>query len=384
MRRSHIVARPIMKFHARLLREALASIRSQPVASVLTAVVVAGLCVAALLTTGRTVAAEQAVLAKLDSVGTRTIIVRADLEAGITTDLLDRMDAVEGVEALAGFGPVIDARNAAVRGGLRVPVRRGYGVIGGNPLTRPESRAGMEELAIASREAKRAAGLLDGIGGVRTDAGQGFAVRSGLTVPSHLRFLEPLIVVPSSSPGKLAGSDPHAPLAVIVVLVKSPPEVVAVEAVVRSMLKPPEHSTVTVETSAQLAAIRSAIGGQLGSHGRATVLGILIVSAVLVAFTMLGLVTMRRKDFGRRRALGATRSLIARLIVSQVALLSLAGAITGTTASLVWLGVTGDPIPDIQFILALSTLGVVAAVLGSIAPAVAAASRDPLHELRVP
>ena len=58
-----------------LLREAVASARSQLVASVLTVVVIAGLCVAALLTSGRTVAAEEAALAQLDAVGTRSIVI---------------------------------------------------------------------------------------------------------------------------------------------------------------------------------------------------------------------------------------------------------------------------------------------------------------------
>jgi hypothetical protein len=72
--------------------------------------------------------------------------------------------------------------------------------------------------------------------------------------------------------------------------------------VVFGLLAGIDPGSVTVETSQQLADIRAAISGELGAHGRATVLGILATSALLVAANLLGLVVMRRKDFGRRRA----------------------------------------------------------------------------------
>src|SRR5690606_12673239 len=61
--------RAMTRFWVALLREAIASARGQPVASLLTVAMVAGMCTAVLLTTGRTVAAEQAVLAELDAAG---------------------------------------------------------------------------------------------------------------------------------------------------------------------------------------------------------------------------------------------------------------------------------------------------------------------------
>lgn len=365
-----------------LLREATAAARSQPVASLLTVAMVAGMCAATLLTTGRTVAAEQAVLAEVDAAGTRSIVVRAGKNAGLTVTLLDRLRTVEGVEAAAGFGPIVDAHNAAVPGAPPVAVRNAYGTIGDNPMQPPDHPA--HRAALASTAAARALGLHDGTGALHTDHHTEVLVTGELTVPDHLRFLEPLVVVPSSAPGSASGVDPDAPLTMLVVLAASPPEVAAVEEVVRSLLDAPDPGSVTLETSAGLAAVRAAVGGELGTYGRSTVLAILAVSTVLVAVNLLALVTMRRKDFGRRRALGATRSLIVTLLLGQVAILAVAGAALGTAASLAGLAAVGDPLPGARFTAAIAVAGVLVAALAALPPAVIAARRDPLHELRVP
>ena len=66
-----------MTRHGELIREAIATARSQPVASALTVFMVAGMILAVMLTTGRTVGAEQEVLGSIDSAGTRSITIRA-------------------------------------------------------------------------------------------------------------------------------------------------------------------------------------------------------------------------------------------------------------------------------------------------------------------
>ena len=205
-----------------------------------------------------------------------------------------------------------------------------------------------------------------------------------LSVPEHLRFLEPLVVVPAGTPDHPAGLDRQAPLALVVVLAASPPEVAVVEATVRSLLVDTEPDTVTVETSAELAAIRTAVSGELGSHARSTVLGILAIAALLVAVNLFSLVTMRRRDFGRRRGLGATRSLITGLLVCQVTLLAAVGAVIGTVGTVGFLVATGNPLPGGRFTVALLLASVLTAALAAIPPAALAARRDPLHELRVP
>jgi len=365
-----------------LLREALAVARSQPVASVLTIVMVAGMCAAALLTTGRTVAAERAALAHIDAAGTRSVIVRADPSAGLTVAVLDRLRTVEGIEALAGFGPIVDGRNAAVPGAPKVPVRTYYDPRGDLPVVSgsdASSSSPSEVRAVASVAATKALGLYDGTGAVLLDDGRVIVVAGRIDVPAHLTFLDPLVLIGSRIEG-----DRSAPLALLVVLARTPAEVAAVEQAVRGLLGPVDPEGVTVETSAELASIRAAVSGELGSYGRATVLVILAVAALLVAVNLLGLVAMRRKDFGRRRALGASQVLIVGLVLAQVTLLAAAGAIAGTGVCLLGLVVAGEPVPGVAFTVAVAVAAVLTATLAAVVPAVVAARRDPLHELRVP
>lgn len=366
-----------------LFREAVAAARSQLVASLLTVAMVAGMCTAALLTAGRSVAAERAVLEQFDAVGTRSIVVRASSAAGLTVSVLDQLQVVTGIEQVTGFGPIIDARNAAVPGAPPVALRTAYGTIGDQSLDAITHPAGTA--ALASPAGSHALGLHEGTGGVLTEDGQNVIVVSdSMQSPTHLAAFEPLVVIPASAPARWAGPDPEAPLAVLIVLAESPSEVGAVEAVIRGLLADTEPGTVTIETSAQLAAIRAAIGGELGTHARATVLAILAIAAALVTINLLALVTMRRKDFGRRRALGATRSFIISLLSVQVALLAIVGAVIGTTATLATLAVVNYPLPGAEFSVALATASILAATMAALPPAIIAARRDPLHELRVP
>ena len=141
---------------------------------------------------------------------------------------------------------------------------------------------------------------------------------------------------------------------------------------------------VTVETSANLAQLRQLIDAQLGGAGRALVLSIFGLTAVLVAAILYALVMMRRKDFGRRRALGASRGLIVALVLSQVAVLSSLGSILGAGVSFAALAASTDPQPPPSYYTAIMLLAAATAVLAAGAPATAAAFRDPARELRVP
>lgn len=81
---------------------------------------------------------------------------------------------------------------------------------------------------------------------------------------------------------------------------------------------------------------------------------VLGVGVAIVTVTMLGAVSSRRRDFGRRRALGASRSSLITLVLIHTAV----AAVTG--------------------------LCVLVALLGALIPALAAAYRDPMRILRVP
>ncbi len=355
-----------------VLREAWWAALTQPVASVVSIVIVAGMCAAVLLTTGRTVGAERAVLASIDSAGTRTIVVRADSDSALDTSVLPRLAAVDGISWLGAFGPPRDVTNITIPTGPRVPLRTLW--LGNNGLP----TAAESDDARASRRALDLLGMPDGVGVVSSGDGRDVAVTGELAVTEQLRFLEPLLVIEHRGPPHVAQS-----VSTLVVVAARADLVGPLTSVVRSLLDA-DPATVTITTSENLATLRAAVEGQLGSFGRNLVVVIFAATGVLVAAILYGLVMLRRRDFGRRRALGATRALIIQLLLVQMGITSIVGAALGCGVAVVVLVAAGDPLPGVDFVIALGTLAVAVGLLAASAPAVAASRRDPLRELRLP
>ncbi|WP_227411904.1 MULTISPECIES: FtsX-like permease family protein [unclassified Cryobacterium] len=361
-----------------VVREALASALSQPVASVVTIVMVAGMCATVLLTTGRTVGAEQAVIGTIDSAGTRSIVVRAEADAGLNTGVLDRLANLDGIEWAGAFGPARDTQNTAFADGTRVPVRLAWGDnlsdlgLAASPVA--------DRSAFASTAALTQLGMPDAAGGIATVDGDQFAVIAEFAVPDYLSFLQPLVIVPQQRGPDIA----EQPVSVLVVIAERPDLVAPVSAAVQSVLAVDDITKVTLSTSESLAQLRAIVEGQLGSFGRGLVIVIFALTAVLVAAILYGLVMLRRKDFGRRRALGASQSLIVALLLTQIGALALVGAVVGCAAAAIGLAASGDPLPGIAFFAAVAILAIVTGLVAALVPALAAARRDPLKELRVP
>lgn len=360
-----------------VLPEATASSRAQPVTSAVTVLMVIGMIIAVMLTTGRTVGAEQQVLASIDSAGTRAIMIRAEADAGLSSDVLDRIAGIDGIEWAGGFSNAIDATNSLITDGKRTPIRFVYG----EHLERlglPDTSPIPGGLAWASETALQQLGMPDASGGVTLTTGASYGVAGTLDVPDFLRSLEPLMLVPQP---ETTGTEP---IGILLVIAATPELVPTISATVMSVIAVEDPTKVTVQTSEALATLRSLVEGQLGSFSRGLVLALLTVTGGLLAILLFSLVMMRRKDFGRRRALGATRGLIIGLILTQTALLAGTGILAGMAISFGLLLASGDPLPGTSFGIALSTLTLATALIAATVPAIVASRREPIRELRVP
>ena len=130
--------------------------------------------------------------------------------------------------------------------------------------------------------------------------------------------------------------------------------------------------------------IRAAVQGELGQYGRQLITLVLAAGLVLVGLNIYGTINNRRRDLGRRRALGASRPTIIGLITSQTTLTALTGAAIGSLATNILLTrITGNA-PPLPFTIAIITLATLTATLAALPPATIAAHRDPVHVLRVP
>ena len=347
----------------------------QPASALVTIIAVAAMCCSVLLTSGRTVASQQEVLASLDAIGTRSIVVRAEPAAGLESDVVDRLRRIEGIEWVAAMGPATDAENASFAGGAKVPLRLLW-AWDTQPLHVDSPGVFPNESVWLSDAAAVALGIPAPSGALKTAAGVEYPVVGTALVPDYLAFLEPLAVVPQE--------DDNGAVAILIVVAEKPELVPAVTSATTSMLGVGDPSTITVNTSESLALLRETLGSQLADSGRLLTLIIFALTGLLTATVQLGLVVLRRKEFGRRRAIGASQRLIVSLIVSQTALLSSLGSVVGVTSSLVVLAVLGNPLPSASYSVGIAVLAIAIGAMSAVAPAAVASRRDPIKELRVP
>lgn len=213
-------------------REALAGALAQRVATAVTACMVAGMCLVVLLTTGRTVATEQAVLRSFDSLDTRTVTLVAEPRAALDSSFLARVAGIDQVSLRDRGSHPARVPGGGENRGSRLPTQHGA-----------------------------------------------------------------LILVPEV----VAGDEPVT----IVVVADDANHVGSVVAALRAVLGVADPSSVSIATSDNVAALRSVVEGELGAQSRQLVLLVFGATAALVSLILFGLVLLRRRDFGRRRALGA-------------------------------------------------------------------------------
>lgn len=336
---------------------------------------------ALILTMGRVAGTEQAVLSSIDERGPRLITVRAEPGAGLKTSFLERLSRVNGIEWAGAFGPAEDARNSAFTGGEPVPTRLAYSLDFGYLQITTNNETPSESQAYASADALRSLGMTDPSGGMKkVSDSTDIAIIGQLSTPDFLGFLEPLVIIPYAVQTQTA----DAPVGLVAVLVSTPELVPTIADLIASTLDVPDSSKVKVTTNKDLAALRGSISSQLGDFGGSLVLAIFAVSVLLVASTLFGLVLLRRKDFGRRRALGATKAFIVFLLVVQSGIVSLGAAVLGSALAGLALNLLSDPQPPPAFYLSTVILATAAGLIAAVVPGLVASNRDPIRELRVP
>ena len=352
-----------------IVREAVVSAVSGRLASITTIVLVAGMCAAVLLTSGRAVGAQQQVLSSIDEAGTRAILIRATPDAGLDSTVLDRLAPVGGIETAFALGPAEDVRNTSLPDGAPVPVRDYWG-----PVLTTATDASQ---VVLSPRAVEELGMLVAAGSVTRSNGTILSVKGLIADPGPLADFEPLALTPREP-------EDTGRVAIVVVVTSDAHLVAAVTDTIRPLIAAADPSAVSITDSEALATLRGTVQAQLGAFGSTLAAGVLALTGLLVAIVQSALVLLRRKDFGRRRALGATRGLIAALILIQTASLATAGAAVGVAASAITLSALGDPLPSVDYTAAVALLALGVSVAAAIVPAILAARRDPIRELRVP
>lgn len=360
-----------------LAREGIAAATTQPVATAVAALITAAVCTAILATTGQSAAAEARVLSQIDHAGARTLVFTDPTgRAGLVAAGLDAVAALAGVEWVTGVGPVTDIRTDAVgRAGQPVPARPIYTDLP-PAITVIHGRAPAPGEAVAGTDAITALGLADGAGTI-SGAGYTGPIVATFTATDPLTGFDTGVLT-------LTEPNPDRPMRTVHVVAASIDDVATLEDAVPALLTMTDPFELVTESPAQLVDLQRVVAGELGESSRQLMLLVLAVGLVLIAVTLYGATANRRRDFGRRRALGASRTAIVTLVLTQTSLAALAGALLGTGAGLAIVQTLEGTQPAWTFTTGVATLTVLTALAAAIPPALAAATRDPVRILRVP
>jgi putative ABC transport system permease protein len=360
-----------------LLGETTRMAAAQPAASMIAGLIIAAVCGVILTTTGRTVQAEQDVLSQIDDAGTRSItITDAHGTAGLTASAIPRVSRLSQVDWALGLGVADDVQNAAVgEGGTRTPSRVVHGQLPLEVSTTGRPPAAGE--ALVGSEAMQTLGLDMPAGGVHDGSENPIAIVGSFDASEPLEFLNSGLLV-------AAAPDSDAAIRSVQVLATSPENVENLTGAVIAVLDPADTTALSVTTSQALADVRAAVAGELGQYSRTLALTVLAIGLVLVTLTIYGAVTLRRQDFGRRRALGASRSNIVMIVALQHLIIGILGAAIGTLAGAVMVWRWTGAMPRLAFTLAVAILAILASVAAALLPAFVAAWRQPVRVLRVP
>jgi len=363
-----------------LVRDGARTALVQRVSSVAGALVVAVVCVVVLATAGRSAASEHAILAQVDSVGTRLLTLVDDQgTSGVTADGVLALGQVDAVGSAFGLGTAVDVRSVATPDGGAAARRTLVGELPSG-LTLVAGRAPGPGEAVVGVAAARTLGLADGLGAValpRTGAGETPVV--GVVHGSGpLANLDELVLaVPAADAAP-------APVRFVYVTARSVGDVPALTALLPGLVRATNPAVLTVEAPSGAIALREAISGELGASSRQMMALVLGVGLVIVSVSTYGAVAGRRRDFGRRRALGASRSAIVVLVLVQTAVVACAGAVVGLGLGLWATWTAAGSLPSVAFVAGVGVLAVLVALVGAVPPALAAALRDPVRILRVP
>lgn len=358
-----------------LLREAWIAAITRLAPTLAVAVLAAAMCVTTLTTVGRTAAAEAQILARLDSAGARLIVVTDAQQQGLLTPAaLAATDSLDTVERSVGLTSPVDVVSGRVgAGGTKVPTWRVLGDIE-QAATLTAGRWPAVGEVVVSERALRTLGLDAPIGYVTTPTEE-------LAVVGTFTARPPFDQLDVGAIGR--ASDPTTPATTLSVVVDTADQAAATQQALLGIVAPPNIQDLTIQSPATLAQLQADLGDDIGRYGSSLTLLVLGAGAALVAVVVLVDVLVRRSDLGRRRALGASRSVIVGLVVLRTAYAAGLGAVLGVVAGWGIARWSAVAVPW-DFAGAVGVLALLCAVAASAPFAVGAARQDPVRILRTP
>lgn len=365
--------------HLALLREALATTWANKVPSALVCLIVVAMCIMTISTVGRTAAAEAQVADRINSAGARELVLSdkrgADL---IGSSLIDMASRLSVTDRAVGIKSPVDVNNTVIGAGADpVPAWPIVGDIETVAMLDSGRLPGPGEALISSTALKKL--------GLQQPAGS--ASLADATMPLDYAIVgsfTPREPFTDLGQGLIFGAPSGSTATHLHIVLKDASQAAnAQRAVVGLFGQLPDAESITIRSPLQLAQLHDEVVGDLGSFGRSLLYGALGIGALLVGIVVFADILVRRKDLGRRRALGATRANIIGLMLLRTLIPAIFGGFLGMGLGM-GIAAKAGSLPPLDFCLGIVVLALVAAGASTLVPATFAAHSDPVKVLRTP
>lgn len=365
-----------------LLREAAANVRRRRARAALTAGVVAVAVAIAVATTGRAGATREAILVRLEEPAARIVRLRLDGDAHFDRADVARAASLSSVEWALGLGPVGALAHNESTGsprlgyardpvGSRVAYSSPGGVVPGRVIV---GRVPTEGEAVAGGDAARTLGLAEGVGAVRDDAAGDIPIVATVAAPEGLPGLGAYVL-------RVAGPDEQ--FVELDVLVRRAADVERATAILGAAVAPAaEPGALLIDRAEELLRLQRDLAADIGGLDAALLVGSLLGVTILTGGLIYGDVSDRRREFGLRRTLGASRSDIGMLVTLEALFQVAGGVMVGGAAGTVAVLVQTGSLAPVDLTVALAMLVALGALGGASPAAAVAAFREPILVLR--
>lgn len=360
-----------MKFRE-LIGESWRAMLASRVPSVMVAVLFATMCAAAILTVGKSAAADAQLQNRLEEAGARLFEVSTSNNSLIPASTVSYAQSLSTVSQSVGVNRVIDVSNAAVGQGVPTPVSVFVGELS-DIATITSGRAPGPNEALLTDAGLEQLGFDYPIGALEDSAGNTYAV---------VGTYEPIAPFQDLGLG-LISADPQTAvsLSMVRVVAATAADAETVQSLILSTIETSDSSALTVTSPASLASLKADLRSDFGDYSRSLFLMILVGGGLLLGVVVFADTLLHRKDFGRRRALGITRVGLTSLVTLRTLWAAVFGVLAGSLGAWAY-AVYAQSAPPLTFVAGVSVLVLLFCLAFSALPAALTAFRDPVSVLR--
>jgi putative ABC transport system permease protein len=332
---------------------------------------------------GDTAARNAQLLQELRSPTARSILIRTQTTQPPT--LFDplattNLAALPGVEYAVGLSPVTSATNAAIPGSQGTIGFFELTVLAGDaPFEITAGRAPSEREAIISGPGAQRLSATVPLASAIIAADTTYAVVGTYITPDHGQISQLL----TSSAITVKEPNAHG-YSLIALTVRQPADLAAVVQALPVLFSDLIPTDYTAEYDTRLDNIEITISKSGRQSIRSTALALTALGGIIQAIVTAVNALTQRREIARRRALGATRSMILSTLVVEAAAIGTAGAFAGSAIAAIVLNARYDTTVDLGLPVAAAIFVALTAAVAAVPGAYFGAYQDPAAVLRVP